>query len=184
MSSTKIHQQIKRVFEQNRREFIRAEVTALNRAGVSSFSNTSKEVRQQYKISASGLKRSVKFDRASKNRLTYRMIFNDYGISLYKFANKQTAGGVRVMQRVGKPVLYKGTFIATMPSGHKGIFGRTSRAKAKKNKKGKWTQLPIKELHGLSVGRLFSATGFVNVMGQHFYSKFPIEFERAMKYGR
>ena len=170
MAQYNFTRQIRKVFEQNKREFIRAEVTALNRSGKSAFSNTSREVRKEYRVSASGLKKAVRFRRANKNKLKYTMVFNNYGIPLHKFANKQTSRGVRATQRKGKATLYKGTFIATMPSGHTGIFGRTSRARAKKTKSGKWHALPIKELYGLSVGRLFKGTNFVYVMGPVSYT--------------
>ena len=184
MSVSNLNRITKQVFREHKNDMIKAQVTALNRSGVSAYSNTSKEVRQDYRIKASSLKRAVKFYRANRSRLTYRMVFNDYGLPLYKFANKQGARGVRAEMLRGKKILYRGTFIATMPSGHIGIFARKRNAKAKKNKRGRWTQLPIKELRGLSVGRIFKATGFVDRMGFYFYTKYETELFRALKYGR
>jgi hypothetical protein len=58
-------------------------------------------------------------------------------VPLVAYPNRQTKKGVRVEVNRGKPTLVKGSFKATMKSGHKGIFRRRGSAR-----------LPIEELRG------------------------------------
>ncbi|RUX20027.1 hypothetical protein EOA27_09640 [Mesorhizobium sp. M2A.F.Ca.ET.037.01.1.1] len=65
-------------------------------------------------------------------------------IALVKFAARQTKTGVNA-NAWGVRKLYKGTFIATMRSGHEGVFIRTSKKR-----------FPIKELWGSGVTQVMS----------------------------
>lgn len=65
-------------------------------------------------------------------------------LPLMQFAAKQTRKGVTA-KAWGNRKLYPGTFIATMKSGHQGVFRRTSKAR-----------LPIKELYGSGVAQVMA----------------------------
>lgn len=79
------------------------------------------------------------------------------GIPLIDFPARQTRRGVVVRTRKGRPgELLRGTFLATMKSGHRGVFERRSRTKPglkRREWRGKGakrykTELPIEERFG------------------------------------
>lgn len=132
---------------------------SLNRAGLAGQTAMVKVIGQDTGIAAKNIKREIKLDRA--NRSTPRITFtiNASRIPLIAFS----ARGPEPTRGRGRGVSYRlptgrgrleGGFIATMPSGHRGVFVR--KVKPGRRSAGAWSDnLPIKEKFGPSVAHVF-----------------------------
>lgn len=118
---------------------------ALRKAGSTALrdmrSEASKRIRRRKKISAKYIRRAIHLRRPkiANSRLegTWALDFSGTPVPLVAYPHKQTAlpkgpkekrraraGGVRVEVNRGKRTLIKSAFVATMKSGHKGIWVR------------------------------------------------------------
>lgn len=89
-------------------------------------------------------------------------------IPLIKFGAKQFSYGVRARLKGGAQK-YPGAFVATMRSGHTGVFRRRGKPR-----------LPIAELHGPSLGRVFRNNWNVGV--ERFREQLPKNLEREFRF--
>ena len=122
----------------------RAAVRALNKTARWMRTQVSRETAQSLKIKVGSVRKSLRLQRANTTR-------PEAGVGLplkagvMKAVNlgsaQQTTKGVRVGRYA-----WPGAFMATMPSGHKGVFKR----------KGK-SRLPIREMHIVMTGRMAKA---------------------------
>jgi len=124
-----------------------AGVRALNKTATQSRNLASKNIRQVLNLKASRIKRILKITRASKNKMVSSVRAGYQPIPLiYYNGVRQVKKGVSVTMRKDKSrKVFKGAFMATMPSGHKGVFRRKSKAR-----------LPIKELKGPNPQKVFA----------------------------
>lgn len=131
-----------------------ATVRALNKVAEQAITATAKEMRRVgYGLKAATIKKALRIKRAAPGNLKATIVASGRPIPLVQFSARQTAKGVSVNVLNGRKVI-AGAFIATMPSGHRGVFVREDGGSHKKvNKGGKvqWHQLPIRELYGPSV---------------------------------
>lgn len=136
------------------REMPEATMRALNKIGSQAVVATSREVRAAgYNLKIGEIKRGIKLIRATKSSLKASVVATGRPVPLIQYSARQTAKGVSVSVLRGRKVI-AGAFIATMPSGHKGVFVREDNARAKKvgqGGKAKWHALPIRELFGPSI---------------------------------
>lgn len=116
----------------------RAMSAAVNRSLTTGRTLISKSVRDVATIKAGDVKDAMKIKRASVANPKGSIRIDHKPISLSKFTISQKKPGVsaRVWKGSGR-TLYKHAFIATMRSGHKGVFRRVGR-----------NRLPIKEIYG------------------------------------
>ena len=105
-----------------------------------------------YKIKIGTIKACIKVKRASQSNLRASVVAKGQPIPIIEFGAKQTSKGVTISVQKGRKLL-PGAFIATMPSGHKGVFYRKGNLHKKIVTGGKasWHGLPIKEVFGPSV---------------------------------
>lgn len=146
----------------------KATIRALNRAGDQSVTAISREIRKVYNIGAAFARRQVRtVNRANRGRLYFTIRIFSKRIPLAEFRPRQTKQGVSVMVKRGSRKLIPHAFLATMPSGHVGVFARivgkerpdprfrfgpgSGRARRK------WgdPDIPIGELTTLSIPRMF-----------------------------
>lgn len=90
-------------------------------------------------------------------------------IALFKFNAKQTGKGVTA-NAWGVRKLYKGTFIATMKSGHTGVFARTTKKR-----------FPIKELWGSGVTQVMSQAIVMSELEAEAKEKLTANVVRQLK---
>lgn len=119
-------------------------VRALRKAGATALrdmrSEGSKRVRARKRISPRYITRAFTLRRAKGSDiggLEWALDVGGAPVPLVAYPARQTRKGVSVEVNRGKRTLLKGSFIATMASGHKGVFRRTGKAR-----------LPIHELLG------------------------------------
>lgn len=136
--------------------FPKAGASALNKMAQQAKSEASRRIRSRYNIKKGDLDSNFRLRRASVNNLSAIVTASGNPLPLYDFGARQTKAGVSVMvlkgqRKVVQPIDGRRAFIATMSSGHVGVFVR----------KGK-SRLPIQELSSLSIPQMF---GTKNVMG-------------------
>jgi hypothetical protein len=115
-----------------------------------------------------------------KQRLFYdRVNIGDYQtylrssrrlIPLMQFGARQTNPGVRAARPWGKPQVFKSTFIATMPSGHRGVFRRSGSR-----------SLPIKEMMGPSIHGTFAQPSVQATVRATIRQRLPVLLARRIK---
>lgn len=122
----------------------RAVKAALRKAGSTALrdmrSDASKRVRKRKKIRAKYVRGALVLGRpkgGNIDRWEWRVDVRADPVPLIAYPHRQTKKGISVEVNRGKRTLIKGAFLATMKSGHRGIFIRRGEAR-----------LPIRELLG------------------------------------
>jgi hypothetical protein len=117
---------------------------ALRKAGATALrdmkSEASKRIRARKRIKTRYITRALKLRRAKGSDIAsmeWALDVSGEPVPLVAYPHRQTKKGVSVEVNRGKRTLLAGSFVASMKSGHKGVFKRTSAAR-----------LPIKELRG------------------------------------
>lgn len=116
---------------------------ALRKAGATALrdmrSEASKRIRARKAIKPRYITRAITLRRTGGDvaDMTWAVNVSGEAVPLVAYPARQTKKGVSVEVNRGKRTLVKGSFIATMKSGHKGVFRRTGKAR-----------LPIHELRG------------------------------------
>lgn len=126
-------------------------VRGLNRGGNSMRTFLQREISRDMGLQSNAVRDVLVVREATLNRPEFRIAASLERIPLIKFG----ARGPEPSRGRGRGVTYRlpgvsrqrneRAFIATMPSGHRGVFQRMTRAR-----------LPITELHGPSIGRVFA----------------------------
>lgn len=132
---------------------------ALNRSIATVRTQAVRAVAQDVGLPQKSVREAMPIQQATPGRLVARLEVTGKKIPLYDFKARQTARGVTYRLPGGRNFLPSG-FIATMKSGHVGVFVRGLGAKHQKGR-GSWRQrsgwpaLPIKERFGPSLPRVF-----------------------------
>lgn len=122
----------------------RAIVRALRKAGATALrdmrAEASKRIRQRKRIRPSYISRALTLRRSSGSdiaSMSWALRVSGEPVPLVAYPHRQTSKGVSVEVNRGKRTLLKGAFVATMRSGHEGVFRRRGKGR-----------LPIDELRG------------------------------------
>lgn len=116
---------------------------ALNRARTAARTVQVREMSRDMGISQSAIKKEVRETNATPTKLFCRIEVTGARIPLYQFKARQTKRGVSYKLPGGAGKI-DSAFIATMRSGHMGVFKRKGARR-----------LPIQELYGPSLPRVF-----------------------------
>lgn len=153
-----------------------ATVRALNKVADQVVVTGSREMRAAgYNLKISTIKKGLRIARASPGALKATVIASGRPIPLVQFGARQTSKGVTVNVLKGRKLI-AGAFIATMPSGHKGVYVReatTVHKKMRSGSKASWHALPIRELFGPSVPDGLSNKFVQDRLQQFINEKFP-----------
>ena len=154
----------------------KALASALNKVADQVKTAASREVRAAgYNLKAATIKAAIKVRRASPGNLKSVVVANGKPVPLLQYAARQTGKGVTVNVLKGRKLI-AGAFIATMPSGHKGVYVRENGGKhVKVVRAGKpsWHQLPIRELFGPSIPDGLANAAVQAALQQLITDKFP-----------
>lgn len=117
----------------------------------------------------------LRFPRGAKHLddLQWALVVSRQPIPLADYPRGQTKTGVTVGVNKGKRSLIKGAFLATMKSGHQGVFVRESHGKGSK-------RLPIRELFSSTVLDVFSDGGMVPAVMERGNQVFKSSFARLL----
>jgi hypothetical protein len=132
---------------------------ALNRCAEMARTNAARVlVAAGYRIPVRFVKAAIKITKATPSRHSVTIRFSRQPIPLFVYGARQTRDGVSVQVK-GQRKRIKSAFVATMPSGHIGVFVRKPDARHKPVSVGGHTRssaLPIRELFGPSIGGAFA----------------------------
>jgi hypothetical protein len=151
-------ERIMRQFEKqlSQQEILKSVAQGINSALSRSIPRINKQVKKEYNISQKYLSRmAIVSPKASSYKLYGGIRINDSRIPLIAFKPKQQGSSISVNIHKGKTVTVQNSFIATMTSGHTGVFSRGRYSKKagfiperSKTSKGK---IRITEIHTASV---------------------------------
>jgi hypothetical protein len=140
----------------------RALVRALKKAGATA----RKRIRPRYITRALTLRRVRGGDVAA---MSWALDVDGAPVPLVAYPHRQTKEGVSVEVNRGKRTLVKGSFVATMKSGHKGVFRRRGTAR-----------LPIDELRGSRPVDALLHEGEADAVAARGGSSFAATFVRVL----
>lgn len=171
---------------------------SMNRAIDSGRTEGSKKLREIYNIKARDVKDSIRIFKAPSNSLKAEMKITGKPLPIKYFNPRQTAQGVVFKIKKGVQRRIRSGFIATMASGHIGVFARgqyqgtsfSFRTIAQKNRKKDSTlkqnvypDLNINEMQTISLPRSFSKEPVISAvmkrMGDVFNTRLQHELKRA-----
>lgn len=132
-------------------------------------SEASKRVRARKAIKARYIKPALRLSRADPNATEWALEILGDPVPLAAYPHRQTKKGVSVEVNKGKRTLVKRSFVATMKSGHKGVFQRKGTAR-----------LPIRELVGSRPVDALSHTGELEAVAERGMKSFADTFERVL----
>ena len=188
---TNIAQFIKTEIKEYEKIVKRATIAATNKVAAQGKSETSRVIRERYTIKARDLSKEIRVTKTGPVTASGASIWMraKKGIPLIKFKHRATKRGVNISVIKGRSVLSEGAFIATMPSGHKGIFKfmmehrkRRKPAPRYEERKNYLTQLPIDEMIGPSPSVLFGSKKVTKKVIAFIIRKYPKLYEDAFNH--
>lgn len=126
-----------------------------------------KSVRQRKRFKVSKLRRALPLRRV--NTQEWRMGVSGETMPVASFPYRQVKRGVSVAINQGQRKLIKSAFVATMKSGHRGVFRRVGKSR-----------LPIEELFTTRVSDVFNDQGMLPAVLGRTQDVFRSTFERLM----
>jgi hypothetical protein len=168
---------------------------ALNKTATTARAQAAREIRATgYGIKVNEIKNAISIRRATSAELTAILRVNGRPIPLIKYGAKQTKAGVSVAVLNGRKLI-KSAFIATMPTGHKGVFLRVGSAAERslisrgslKITKGKVIAhrkhgLPIRELFGPAVPQAFMNDIVQEALAKSIRERFGVVLEQELRF--
>jgi hypothetical protein len=171
----------------------KALVRALSKAGADAIramkAESSRKIRERKRIKVARVNRSLPlyFPEAKElGRMAWAMKVSGKLVPLAEFPHRQTKRGVSVAVNVGQRKLIKGAFVATMKSGHLGIFmrrrvqGPQTKKQAKRGLFPRTPRLPIEEAFTTRIADVFADGGFIPTVQARGQSVFSAAFARLL----
>lgn len=127
--------------------------------------------RKRFKVAKVNKGLPLAFPRSSRtlDDLEWRMDISGETMPLAAFSYRQTRKGVTFSVNVAKRGFIKSAFVATMDSGHKGVFFRTGKAR-----------LPIDEAFTTKLSDVFKDEHFIPIVQTGAQAKFNEAFGRLI----
>jgi hypothetical protein len=157
---------------------------ALNKTAITARAQAARSIRDVgYGIKVSSVKGSISIRRATSQDLKAVVTATGRPIPLIAYGARQTSKGVSVNVKNGRKEIAH-AFIATMASGHKGVFVRTGNTHKRvvRGGKGSRSGLPIKELFGPSIPTAFFNAKVQDAVKTAIDERFPVVLRQELKY--
>lgn len=176
----------------------RAVLRALNMAGNDAIKElrvrSAEGVRDKKKIKLGQVNKALHIENPENRReiayLVWRLDVSGKPIRIGEYPARKGSEGVSVEINTGKRVTIQSAFIATLKSGHKGVFvrelaGANAAKVTKKSKSGigrahRVGRLPIRELYTTKVTDVFNNAGFVPAVLGSAQRKFASSYARLL----
>lgn len=165
-----------------------ATARALNRTILAVRTAASKEIRARYNIRAKDIKPTMSKRTASALSLEASLRSKGKGMPLIKFKAAQTRKGVRATIKRGSRQSLPGAFIATMKSGHRGVFARAQYksgrlvSRRKRINPSRMNDLPITELKTVAVPSALANDIVTAKLRDVIAKRFPANLERELNF--
>lgn len=173
----KFEVQAKAVTTKLRNITLEAHVSACNRVANSVRAQVVRLVRQRYPgFKAAAVRSAMKIARATYSRPRAMVQIRGRRTPLIAFSARQTKAGVSVNVRQRKVI--QGAFIATMKSGHKGVFRRTGQF----GRGGSPRKERIAELRSLSIPQAVGQELLLLDLRGFARQRYKMELARELKY--
>lgn len=173
--------QLKREFRDVEEKIVlQATAAAINKVAMQARTQASRSIARRYSLPTGAIRKSLTISRRA-NRLQLVAYLKAEGVNLplIVFKARQTRAGVTV--KVGSQrTLVKSAFIATMKSGHRGVFGRGRYGTGGFRPDRK--RLPITELVGVGVPTAFKHVEIQTALRDLIESKFPDIMRHEMRF--
>lgn len=137
-------------------------IRAVNKVARSAEVQANRQIREVYNLKRSEVDDAITVRPASVNALKAVIRVKGKRLPLMLFGARQFSGGVKVTVKKGGRTLLPHVFIATMKSGHEGVFGRVGSAR-----------LPIKERYTISVAEMFGSRVVIADLEKFIKEKLP-----------
>lgn len=134
--------------------------------------DSNRRVRQRKKMKVGAVNKALPltFPKSKEiARLAWRMDVSGALVPVAAFPHRQVRKGVAVTINVGARKVIAHAFVATMKSGHKGVFLRAGKAR-----------LPIKEAFTTKVSDVFGDAGLIPAVQHRARDVFRASFERLL----
>lgn len=159
---------------------------ALNKTATTGRAQASKAIRDAgYNMKARDIKAAITIpSRATTSALQFELRGRSKPIPMIQYGARETrGGGVSVNVKNGRKVLSH-AFIATMPSGHRGVFERVGKAHKRVPKNGRLVPsgLPIVEKFGPSIKAAFGSDAVQTSVKRAIVERFPVVLEQELRY--
>jgi hypothetical protein len=169
--------QVRGITERMRSLVDQAHVAACNRVANSVRAQAVRFVRERYPgFKAAAIRATMQIIRATYTKPTAIVRVRGKRSPLIAFSARQTRTGVSVRVRQRKTI--RTAFIATMPSGHRGVFKRTGRFGRRGNPKLE----KIAQLTTLSIPQALEQEAVVGDLKEYARERYMIEFRRELKF--
>lgn len=149
---------------------------ALRKAGATALrdmrAEASKRIRARKRIKGRYITRALTLRRAKGSDIAgmeWAVDVSGEPVPLVAYPHRQTKKGASVEVNRGKRTLVKGSFVATMKSGHQGVFRRSGKAR-----------LPIEELRGSRPVDALMHEGEANAVAERGGRSFSSTFTRVL----
>ena len=145
----------------------------INRTAGPALTQIIREMAASLNLKSKAIREKVDLKKATRSRWTATIKLSGRRIALKEFGARQTRRGVSYkIQKSGAKQQIESAFIATMSSGHTGVFKR----------KGK-SRLPVQELRGPSLGRAFEgAESLVRRVTEDTRKNLAMQIDKQVKY--
>ena len=157
---------------------------ALNKTATTARAEAAREIKSAgYGLKIRDIKKAISIIRANRSELRAIVRASGKPIPLIEYSARQTGKGVTVNVLRGRKRI-DGAFIATMPTGHRGVFvhqGETNRW-VKRNGRRVRTRLPIRELFGPSVPQAFVNTIVQTALQRAIRERFPVVLAQELRF--
>ena len=169
-------------FEMTADEGKKAVIRALNKTAKSVQIQASREIRDAgYNVKSATIKKAIKVRLANNNVLQAGVRALGRPIPLIDYGARQTKKGVSVNVKDGRKLI-SGAFIATMPTGHKGVFLRKKGTITGKRGKTILARVISHELFGPSIPAAFSNDVVKRAMLNEIRDTMPKKLEQELNY--
>lgn len=158
---------------------------ALNKTGTTGRAQASRSIQAAgYNMKAGDIKAAITLPRrASQDDLNIELRARGKAIPLIQFGARATKRGVSVNVKRGRTTLSH-AFIATMPSGHRGVFERVGTMHKRVARHGRRLSsgLPIRELFGPSIKAAFASDAVSSEVINTMRARFPVVLVQELNF--
>lgn len=177
---------IKGAFHKVRNHVLKAEQMAMNKTVVSTRGKVIDFIRKVYNLKKKDLTSVSRIVKMGRKDTSVKILFSEKPIGLVKFGgkwrasvgrgkNRTRSSGATAEVKKGQRKTFDGTFIATMRSGHKGIWKRKAGTKTSGGKE------KLKQYWGASGGQLFNSSKARKFMSAYFFRELQKQVNVAIR---
>lgn len=160
----------KAIAQLSRPQLDRAVALALVDTAKAANSKAGSAIAKHTGLRAGRVKQNLFYDKVHVGQYQTHLRSTTRPIPLIEFGARQTRQGVRAAKPWGRSQVFKSAFIATMPSGHRGVFRRRTKRR-----------LPIKEMMGPSIHGSYAQPSVRAVTTTAIKTRLPVLLARRIK---